>query len=202
MRLAFSSIDRLVFAGLYRLAPGVLDALHFLATASVDGSLRVIDEFLTNGWQIEEFKTEYALWRVATVAIAPEIQSRSGRRRRHPSRARYRRMSAPCWYRCCSTLGRQATTPGRLRMRCDHRNLARHSHPNLAAPVRIEVPMHIINPMVLVASGHASCLAPNQPEEVDHRSKYYPFPGYRPAHFGFALGTGVDKLPFGVLHGG
>jgi hypothetical protein len=26
-RVAFSSIDRLVFAGLYRLAPGVLDAL-------------------------------------------------------------------------------------------------------------------------------------------------------------------------------
>jgi hypothetical protein len=29
-RVAFSSIDRLVFAGLYRLAPGVLDALKIL----------------------------------------------------------------------------------------------------------------------------------------------------------------------------
>jgi hypothetical protein len=29
-RLTFSSIDRLVFAGLYRLAPGVLDALKIV----------------------------------------------------------------------------------------------------------------------------------------------------------------------------
>src|SRR5437588_5361500 len=29
-RLAFSSIDRLVFAGIYRLTPGVLDALQIL----------------------------------------------------------------------------------------------------------------------------------------------------------------------------
>jgi len=34
-RLAFSSIDRLVFAGLYRLAPGVLDALQILKPETV-----------------------------------------------------------------------------------------------------------------------------------------------------------------------
>ena len=34
-RLAFSSIDRLVFAGLYRLAPGVLDTLQILKPETV-----------------------------------------------------------------------------------------------------------------------------------------------------------------------
>jgi hypothetical protein len=34
-RLVFSSIDRLVFAGLYRLAPGVLDALAILNPETV-----------------------------------------------------------------------------------------------------------------------------------------------------------------------
>ena len=34
-RLTFSSIDRLVFAGLYRLAPGVLDALKILKPDTV-----------------------------------------------------------------------------------------------------------------------------------------------------------------------
>src|SRR6516165_9123608 len=34
-RLAFSSIDRLVFAGLYRLAPGVLGALQILKPETV-----------------------------------------------------------------------------------------------------------------------------------------------------------------------
>src|ERR1700757_4862095 len=34
-RLAFSSIDRLVFAGLYRLAPGVLEALQILKPETV-----------------------------------------------------------------------------------------------------------------------------------------------------------------------
>ncbi len=34
-RVAFSSIDRLVFAGLYRLAPGVLDALKILKPETV-----------------------------------------------------------------------------------------------------------------------------------------------------------------------
>src|SRR6478735_3762772 len=33
-RLTFSNIDRLVFAGLYRLAPGVLDALKIIRPAS------------------------------------------------------------------------------------------------------------------------------------------------------------------------
>src|SRR6267143_100387 len=34
-RLAFSNVDRLVFAGLYRVAPGVLDALKILKTQTV-----------------------------------------------------------------------------------------------------------------------------------------------------------------------
>ena len=34
-RLTFSSIDRLVFAGLYRLAPGVLDALKIVRPETV-----------------------------------------------------------------------------------------------------------------------------------------------------------------------
>jgi hypothetical protein len=34
-RLAFGNIDRLVFAGLYRLAPGVLDALKILKPQTV-----------------------------------------------------------------------------------------------------------------------------------------------------------------------
>ena len=34
-RLTFSRIDRLVFAGLYRLAPGVLDALKVVKPATV-----------------------------------------------------------------------------------------------------------------------------------------------------------------------
>src|SRR6516165_7079595 len=34
-RLTFSGIDRLVFAGLYRLAPGVLDALKIVRPATV-----------------------------------------------------------------------------------------------------------------------------------------------------------------------
>src|SRR4030081_1746814 len=34
-RVAFSSIDRLVFAGLYRLAPGVLDAFKILKPETV-----------------------------------------------------------------------------------------------------------------------------------------------------------------------
>ena len=34
-RLSFSSIDRLVFAGLYRLAPGVLDALKIVRPETV-----------------------------------------------------------------------------------------------------------------------------------------------------------------------
>jgi hypothetical protein len=34
-RMAFSSVDRLVFAGLYRLAPGVLDALKILKPETV-----------------------------------------------------------------------------------------------------------------------------------------------------------------------
>src|SRR6516162_9022309 len=32
--------------------------------------------------------------------------------------------------------------------------------------------------------------APNQPEEVDHRTQYHPIRRYRPADFGFAVGTG------------
>jgi hypothetical protein len=36
-RLAFSSIDRLVFAGLYRLAPGALNALKILKPETVIG---------------------------------------------------------------------------------------------------------------------------------------------------------------------
>ena len=34
-RLAFANVDRLVFAGLYRLAPGVLDALRILKPQTV-----------------------------------------------------------------------------------------------------------------------------------------------------------------------
>ena len=34
-RLAFSNVDRLVFAGLYRVAPGVLDALKILNPQTV-----------------------------------------------------------------------------------------------------------------------------------------------------------------------
>ena len=34
-RLAFGNIDRLVFAGLYRVAPGVLDALKILKPQTV-----------------------------------------------------------------------------------------------------------------------------------------------------------------------
>ncbi len=34
-RVAFSSVDRLVFAGLYRLVPGVLDALKILKPETV-----------------------------------------------------------------------------------------------------------------------------------------------------------------------
>src|SRR5258707_1398446 len=34
-RLTFSSIDRLIFAGLYRLAPGVLDALKIVRPETV-----------------------------------------------------------------------------------------------------------------------------------------------------------------------
>jgi hypothetical protein len=34
-RLAFSNVDRLVFAGLYRVAPGVLDALKILKPQTV-----------------------------------------------------------------------------------------------------------------------------------------------------------------------
>ena len=34
-RLAFSAVDRLLFAGLYRLAPGVLDALKILKPETV-----------------------------------------------------------------------------------------------------------------------------------------------------------------------
>jgi hypothetical protein len=34
-RLAFGSIDRLVFAGLYRVAPGILDALKILKPQTV-----------------------------------------------------------------------------------------------------------------------------------------------------------------------
>ena len=34
-RLAFANVDRLVFAGLYRLAPGVLDALKILEPQTV-----------------------------------------------------------------------------------------------------------------------------------------------------------------------
>jgi hypothetical protein len=34
-RLAFSAVDRLVFAGLYRLAPGVVDALKILKPDTV-----------------------------------------------------------------------------------------------------------------------------------------------------------------------
>jgi hypothetical protein len=34
-RLSFSSIDRLVFAGLYRLAPGILDALKIVRPETV-----------------------------------------------------------------------------------------------------------------------------------------------------------------------
>ena len=34
-RLTFTSIDRLVFAGLYRLAPGVLDALKIVGPETV-----------------------------------------------------------------------------------------------------------------------------------------------------------------------
>jgi hypothetical protein len=36
-RVAFSNIDRLVFAGLYRLAPGVLDALKIIKPETVIG---------------------------------------------------------------------------------------------------------------------------------------------------------------------
>jgi hypothetical protein len=33
--------------------------------------------------------------------------------------------------------------------------------------------------------------APKQPEEVDHPTQYHPIRRYRPAHFGFAVGTGA-----------
>src|SRR6516165_991689 len=42
--------------------------------------------------------------------------------------------------------------------------------------------------------------APKQPEEVDHRTQYHPIRRYRPAHFGFAVGTGpvwTHFLPVG-----
>jgi len=32
--------------------------------------------------------------------------------------------------------------------------------------------------------------APKRPEEVDHRTQYHPIRRYRPAYFGFAVGTG------------
>ena len=49
-RVAFSSIDRLVFAGLYRLAPGVLDALKILKPETV---LRWHRAGFRAYWQIE-----------------------------------------------------------------------------------------------------------------------------------------------------
>ena len=42
-RLAFSNVDRLVFAGLYRVAPGVLDALRILNPQTVIRWRRVTD---------------------------------------------------------------------------------------------------------------------------------------------------------------
>src|SRR6266849_5865722 len=51
-RLTFTSIDRLVFAGLYRLAPGVLDALKIVRPETVirwhrvDGPIRGSDNLI------------------------------------------------------------------------------------------------------------------------------------------------------------
>jgi hypothetical protein len=42
-RLAFSNVDRLVFAGLYRVAPGVLDALKILKPHTVIRWHRVVE---------------------------------------------------------------------------------------------------------------------------------------------------------------
>src|SRR5262245_22078820 len=43
-RLAFGNIDRLVFAGLYRVAPGVLDALKILKPQTVIRWHRAVSE--------------------------------------------------------------------------------------------------------------------------------------------------------------
>ena len=37
--------------------------------------------------------------------------------------------------------------------------------------------------------------APNQPEEVDHRTEYHPIRRYRPADFGFAVGAVIYATP-------
>src|SRR5216683_218545 len=43
-RLAFGNIDRLVFAGLYRVAPGVLDALKILKPQTVSAGTVLVSE--------------------------------------------------------------------------------------------------------------------------------------------------------------
>jgi hypothetical protein len=42
--------------------------------------------------------------------------------------------------------------------------------------------------------------APKQPEEVDHRTQYHPIRRYRPAYFGFAVGTAGCKAGIEGLH--
>jgi len=43
-RLAFANVDRLVFAGLYRLAPGVLEALKILKPRTVSAGTALASE--------------------------------------------------------------------------------------------------------------------------------------------------------------
>ena len=47
-RPAFKSIDRLVFAGLYRLVPGVLDALKILKPETVRRAVQAVGRIVPN----------------------------------------------------------------------------------------------------------------------------------------------------------
>src|SRR5512132_2808702 len=93
-RLAFSNVDRLVFAGLYRLAPGVLDALKILKPQTV---IR---------WHRAGFRA-YWRWKITTARwpakdTGGHSRAHSRHERREPalgSTADPRR-TAQAWHRC------------------------------------------------------------------------------------------------------
>jgi hypothetical protein len=90
-RLIFTSIDRLVFAGLYRLAPGMLDALAIVKPETVDGFreprksgdivrvARLSGKLLRHGWRKTVFPHDGLVAEAGRGAV-PGLRSAPPRR--------------------------------------------------------------------------------------------------------------------------
>src|SRR5260221_7549987 len=90
-RLGFTSIDRLVFAGLYRLEPGVLDALKVVRPETVVG------------WSVLALEIKTAQWPSNDPAGDPSAHSRDESRQPIMGRTTASRRASQARHRCRTT---------------------------------------------------------------------------------------------------